>query len=320
MSASTAAMLDGDADAQAAAIEVMADSTTGAGTGSGVEVLSSPELDPEAAGVVVGGVTEPTPTSAVATRPTQALVDFGPSSGLVGEWTMGDVRVPALRIVAGSGELSKTFNGGTCILGDDVLLPPPDPKNPVPSHTFRFVPFRLRKQYKENLSQEEMAAGAEARFVDTVAEVEALGGTTQWLGRIKPTWSPSGTVHMLVEQPEDPSLHTNPNFSMELDGKLYCPAVYYASGTSFPQSAKVLFNSLATMLTVPVLSEDGTTPMRDGRGVIIRRHYLPKNYWSWRTIKRPSGDYTVVTPEIRMKGETGPEVRRFCDSMLSTLV
>jgi hypothetical protein len=274
--------------------------------------------EPLPAGVIEGGAPQGTETTnAVATRTTRALAPMAASSGIVGEWDSGDVKFPALKIVQGSGQLSQQFNSGTLILGDEELLPPPDLKNPKPEHTFRFVPVTLEKQFRENLSQEEAASGAMPRVVSSLAEVEALGGTTQWIGDQKPSWGPSARILLLVERPENlPGSGTDhPGFVLELGGKLYAPAVYYAAGTSWTNFAKPLFNAALTSLMIPERDEAGNI-VKTPTGVIRRQPYLPKSFWAWRTVKKAAGDYVVFAPEVRLhKEETGDELRQFVESL-----
>jgi hypothetical protein len=43
-----------------------------------------------------------------------------------------------------------------------------------------------------------------------------------------------------------------------------------------------------------------------------------KQYWTWRTIRRTFGDFTVLGPEFRLdKQETSAELRGFIDDLHS---
>ena len=274
--------------------------------------------EPLPAGVIEGGAPQGAETTnAVVTRTTRALAPMSASSGIVGEWDSGDVKFPALKIVQGSGQLSQQFNSGTLILGDEELLPPPDLKNPKPEHIVRFVPVTLEKQFRENLTTEESASGAIPRVVNSLAEVEALGGTTQWVGDQKPSWGPSARILLLVERPENlpGSGSDHPGFVLELGGKLYAPAVFYAAGTSWTNFAKPLFNAALTSLMIPERDADGNV-VRTPTGVIRRQPYLPKSFWTWRTVKKAAGDFMVFAPEVRLhREETGDELRQFVESL-----
>lgn len=286
-------------------------------------VNDAPEIidisaEPTPAGTVQHGALVLAPGgTALSPRTHRALPVMSSSSGLIGEWDSGDVKFPALKIVQGSGQLSQTYNSGTLILGDDELLPPPDLKNPKPEHTFRFVPVTLEKQYRENISQEDAASGAMPRIVSTLTEVEALGGTTQWINDEKPSWGPSARILLLVERPENVpgSGSDHPGFVLELAGKLYAPAVYYAAGSSWTNFAKPLFNAALTSLMVAERDAEGV-PLKTPTGVIRRQPYLPKSFWTWRTIKKTAGDFVIFAPEVRLhKEETGEDIRQFVESL-----
>jgi hypothetical protein len=271
--------------------------------------------EPTPAGVieVVGGAPGAVvPASSADVPVTRTMSALPASSGLVGEWDQSDIRFPALKIVQGSGLLSQQYNVGTLLLGDDELLPPPDLKTPKPEHTFRFVPVSIEKQYRENLSQEQSAAGAIPRIVLSLAEVEALGGSTQRIGDQKPSWSASARVMLLAEQPAG-SQH--PGFVLEFDGKLYAPAIYYASGSGYTALAKPLFNAALTTLTVVERDEAGN-PAKGSTGIVRRLPYLPKCFWAMKVVRKPFGDFSVFAPEIRLtREETSAELREYIDTL-----
>jgi hypothetical protein len=233
-----------------------------------------------------------------------------------------DDRHPTLRIVAGSGKLSTMFNVGTLILGSTIddseaLTVPPDPKEKV-GKPIRFVPLSLKKFWRENLTDDEVKEGATPRTFKTVAEVEANNGITVWIGRTPPTFKPSATCLMLIQQPEGCE---SALFQLELDGKLWCPSVYYSGNSAYKTFALPLLNNSKTVLQVPVLDAAGQ-PRKDERGFIIKERYWPKYVWSLQvkqTIKKLNDrDFTVFVPDIRVqtKEVTGPELRNFVDSFL----
>lgn len=290
---------------EAYAVENIADGPLPAGV---IEVVSGPIASTPAAEATVTAVARTTP---------RGMAPLPATSGIEGDWDQSDIKFPALKIVQGSGQLSQQWNTGTVILGDEELLPPPDMKNPKPEHTFRFVPVTLTKQFRENLSQEEASSGAIPRVVNSLAEVEALGGTTQWINNQKPDWSPSARILLLVERPESlpGSGSDHPGFVLEFSGKLYAPAIYYAAGTSWTNFAKPLFNAALTTLMIPERDEKGNI-IKSVSGAIRRIPYLPKSFWSWRTARKPAGDYTVFAPEVRLtRDDTSDDLRSFIDTL-----
>jgi hypothetical protein len=233
-----------------------------------------------------------------------------------------DNKYPTLRIVAGSGKLSTMFNVGSLIIGTSVeesesLFGPPDPKG-KDAKLLTFIPLALQKSWRENLSQAEIDEGQMTRIFRNRAEVEEVGGTTQWIGRTPPTFKPSASCIMLVEKPEGSE---SALFQTEIGGKFYCPAVYYASNSAYKAFAQVLYNAAKISLQVPVLGADGQ-PTKDARGFIVKRRYYPKYPWTFQvkqTVKtRENKNYTVFVPEIRVnvKSETSPELRAYIESIL----
>ncbi len=264
-------------------------------------------------------------TTAVAERPSTAVESASPNrfsessdGALEGDWDNSDRRFPRLQIVNGSGKLSEKWNQGTTLFAEEQLLPVPDPRTPNPAHTFKFVPIWLRKQFRENLSQEEMASGLSARIVSSIREVESLGGTTQWIGKQKPSWSPSAQVLMLVARPDVAIDH--PGFDLELDGTRYGLAMFYASGTAFALTAKLIFNQAQTSLLVPVLDGEGK-PTKNERGFPVKKTMLYKHPWSWSTVKKAFDKFAVFVPDVKLdvRNQTGPELRAYAAELLETV-
>lgn len=247
------------------------------GSADAVEgVETSQDTDTSSSNAFENSLTAAEPSVPVVASET---VCFNESSGAVeGEFDASDVRFPYLRIVAGSGRLSEMFQSSSVILGDDVLLPPPNPQNPDPSHMFRFVPLHIKKSYRENLSKDEMDAGQLPRTVDTLQEVTNYGGTIQWIDNVKPSWAPMATIQMLVEAPEGCD---HPSFVFESDGKLYAPAIYSAASSAYKEAALNIFNAARTTLRSVVKDENGAI-VKDENGNPLREIMLHKSWWTWR--------------------------------------
>ncbi len=211
--------------------------------------------------------------------------------GLEGDFDSEDIKLPQLKIVNGSGALSRLYNQGTLLYADEVLWTTPDPKPGSINPTMRFVPVKLTKQWRENLTQAEMDDGEMSRNVSTRQEAERLGGATRWINDEKPRWEPSARCIFLLEEPEGSS---HPAFNTVLDGKNYAPCVYYASGGGYRASAKQMFNAAQIAL------KDKAT------GKII----MFKKFWTWQVGKSSGGKYVVFVPVVRLlREETGPELR-----------
>lgn len=232
--------------------------------------------------------------------------------GIEGEWTGDDLKFPQLKIVQGSGPLSSEFDLGTIIYGDTELLPPPSIKEGAVNPVIRFVPILLKRQWREKLSQDDADGGVVPRIASSIIEVEEYGGTTRWAyGKERPTnyWEDSARCLFLLELP---ATSQHPGFCLELDGKQYGVAVYYPSGGSYRDSAKVIVNTAQTSLLSPVLTADGKTQV-NARGQILKRALYWKNFWTIGFSKKQAGDFIVWRPTVKLlKEETGPELRAYC--------
>lgn len=215
--------------------------------------------------------------------------------GLEGEFESSDLQIPMFKIVNGQGELSQKFNGGSLILGDQQIWAPPSlapgAKNPILS----FVPVKVRKQFRENLSKEDVEEGLLPRVVNTRAEAEELTGegATEWINNQKPRWSPSAACLFLVAEPEEIA---NPEgesqFQRFYDGRNWALVRYYAGGMAYNESAKVILSNAYTVL-------------RDTTGRIV----LHKRLWTFQVARKKAGQFGVFVPVLRLaKEETGPEV------------
>jgi hypothetical protein len=238
------------------------------------------------------------------------------TEGFEGDWGADDVKFPQLKLVQGSGPLSQQFDVGTVVYGEDELLPPASVKDGAFNQSLRFTPISITKQWKEKLSQDQVEEGLQPRIVGTLADVEELGGTTRWAGDQRPDnfWEPSARCILLIEAPEGTE---HPGFSLELDGKMYGVAVYYAAGIAFRDSAKIIFNAAMTSLLVPIMDDNGMPVLKNGRSQ--KRPLLYKKFWRLSFAKKTlrNSTFTPWEPVVRLqKDETGPEVRAFCDSLV----
>lgn len=308
-------------DVQSEKVAAAAESKTGAGNGSSTpedltNLIPGAEQPPVDNAHVAPGceqfsapATVSQTSRAVAPRQAPASVD-----GFDGDWGAEDVKYPQLKLVQGSGPLSQEFDAGTIIYGEEELLPPASVKEGAPKQTIKFVPIAITKQWREKLSQEAVGEGLMPRIVATVAEVEELGGTTRWVGKEMPEnlWEPSARCVLLIEQPEG---NDHPGFSLELGGKNYGVAIYYAAGGSFRAMPKVIFNTAMTSLLVPVLDGEGKPITKNGRPV--KKPMLFKNFWSLSFGKVQAGNFTPWRPAVKLlpKEETGAEIRDFCESL-----
>jgi hypothetical protein len=292
----TQAIIDVEADsADAIAKELGITSETTIATEAGVEVIQGNPVPP---------VTSGTGNSLIV-RPEASVNPYTANSGgaLEGEFDMNDLRMPQLKLVNGSGELSQKWNQGTLLFADELLWNPPNIQPGAKNPTLIFIPVRIKKQFRENLSQEEVQEGAMPRVVNTRAEAEEMGGSTVWAGNQKPRWSPSAACMFLLQEPEhqdrlDEDRH--PAFSYQLDGKNWALGMYFAGGVAYNESAKLILSNAYT-----VLKE---------KGQIV----LHKRLWTFQVGKKKAGNFSIFVPVMRLTREnTGPEAVEFIQSIMS---
>lgn len=232
------------------------------------------------------------PEKALATtehRPSNR-VDYNEASngGFEGDFDSSDLRFPRLQVVNGSGKMSELFTQGDVVLAGELLFSvgegSPDRKNVMARYgTLKVIPVHLKKQWRQNLTQEESGAGMMPIVVDTKAEAEELGGPMVWVGNERPRWTPSGRILFLIEQPEGKEDH--PAFSISCGGKNYAAAVFYASGGSYSGTANQIFNTAQWGLRDP---KDKSK---------IR---LALKEWHLDFGKTKAGDYYVYRPAMKV--------------------
>ncbi len=230
-----------------------------------------------------------TPPPAVVPQGNVPMIPSYGEGAIRGEFTSADIRLPRLQIVQGSGELSKKYNQGTLLYMDEVLFDAVSPTQPPA--VLKFIPIALRKQFRENVDPKQ-DPDARPRIVDTMEQVKQLGGWTEWIGGVKPPFSPSAQISMLIEKPAK-SQHGG--FNIELDGRLFAPAIYFASGAGYRALAHPVFNAAAYLLR-----ENG-------------KLVLSKRYWRMSVVRQPAGAFTVFVPDAKVTGEeTSPAIRELC--------
>jgi hypothetical protein len=289
-----------DSTSRAAALAAIATTTPeGAATDDlKAELLTSEPVSTETAS---SGAVVPRQRTGGAVAVRGAYYDIS-DGALEGEFDQSDIRHPTLKIVNGNGELSSKFNQGTIILGDEELLPAPpaDAAKALSAPKLTFFPVQMKKQYQEVLGNDAFENGIMPKIVDTIEEVEAFGGTTQYIEGATNRWRKCGRVLMLVEKPE---ASDHPLFSIELDGRVFAPAVFFASGGSYDLIKSINSNQVSMFVG-------------EGRDRKIR---LWKCGWTFRAVKKKAGDFFVFRPEVRMvlKDLSGSELNEFARNLVS---
>lgn len=263
--------------------------------------------------------TSPTPTAVVPrqTFPVAPPSAYTDESGgtLEGEWDQSDLKFPTLMIVQGaSGPLVEKYSAGDLVFGEELLLKAPRKNEPCP--VVKFVPIKIEKSFRENLSPEAIAAGEMPRLAKTIREVEELGGSTRWIGNDRPSWQPSAKCVFLIQLP-DGSEH--PGFALDFDDKLWAVGLYYAKTGAYNATAQNIFNCYQTSLFVPALNAEGKEIINPVTNRPLKKRLLYRNVWSWTWGTVKAGNFNPWRPRVTLtKEETSPAVRDFCAELLGT--
>ncbi len=238
-----------------------------------MEVNIKAVADAAAAAEVTGSGAETAGEStAVATRDQRGL-ELGSMGGDV---RSSDIRLPRLQIAYGVGKLATTFSQGDLVLDNEhLLVGKTQPLSVVVLSTYTY--------WKEWLDNDAYNAGLRARTFETEAQVAGAGGTTKWgANGEKPTFSRAVDLRMFIQKPEKVECGL---FGIELDGKLYSPAVFTVD--------KMAFGKIQ-----PVIQTAATLSLRK-RGLVA-------GVWQLSTSVKVEGNRTKVLPNIKLVGFNTP--------------
>lgn len=229
---------------------------------------------------------------------------------LTGPIDNSDFKIPQLKIVQGSGPLSKKFNQGTVIFMDLTLFQPPEPDklgNPL-----NFIPISLNKYFRENVKRMENPppnyVAPQPRNANTPEDVARLGGTVEFTvdgagNRLKPSWAPAARIMLLIERPEGCE-HPGFAIAVEVGEKIryFAAAVMYVNGGQYRSMAKPIIDATNFILC------QGTGP--------DRKIILEKRVWKMQVAKEQSGQNMVFNPRVEMIQEiTPPQLRDLAMTM-----
>ena len=113
-------------------------------------------------------VQEPPKQQELATNPPVA-------SGVIGEVSMSDIKLPRLNLVQKVGTLADSFTPGSIVFEKSFILT--DGKS---EHALDLTPLQLRKQYQRKIAWGEGDSNEQPEVFDTVEQVRAAGGSLQY--------------------------------------------------------------------------------------------------------------------------------------------
>lgn len=183
---------------------------------AGVALASSP--DGTVTEVVVAPespVAPPEPGTAVAVVPPAPPAPAVRAAVVVDDdkIALADVKIPALNVVQGVGDLCQLFLPGTIVYDQQVVLAGPPPK---PAETKAGAPEQTPVNivligFRPTRYAEKTEAGAQGRILSSVADVHAVGGTTVYdeaysgagkeRKQLRPYFTPLATALILIEAP-----------------------------------------------------------------------------------------------------------------------
>lgn len=228
-----------------------------------IEPNSSPAVSPETPPANEAAPTQPANAAPAAPQSTaitpaastQVAVYDGADEGGV---DASDVKLPRLKLLQGTSEkkLLQKFGFGALLFKDAVLIaragiPGDTPESSQTPITGRLVFVRLMaKTYTEKVAK----FGDPSGFAKSLAEVDQLGGTTDWReskenkksGSNKPWYQVNAVCLVLVEKPDSLKGDDEDHFPFEADGKAYAPAMYTVKSFAYDAFFKEVATAHAT--------------------------------------------------------------------------
>jgi hypothetical protein len=229
--------------------------------------------------------------------PEQQSIEVGGISGEIGNIKLSP---PRINIVQATGDLSSEYAPGGVVFDKRIELIGGDPKNPtVWSDPVYFSVLYGRLQYVENLDYD---SDDTPDIVDSMAEVEARGGWTEWRSddkgnRVEPPWIPLLTACLCVEATNE---HAESEFNLvDPNGKPCDLALWHMRKSAFTRAGKFLINAGKTSLRGP----DGHPKLTLARfSLQVRREKL--------------GTYQVYVPKVGIAERHSPEYVEWLESLL----
>lgn len=257
----------------------------------------APVEENKAAPAAPAAPAQPNTNTSIAPAAPQQLAHYeGADEGGV---DAGDIRLPKLKLLQGTSDkkLLAKYGFGALLFKDSVLVAraaqtgaTPEESKPAITANIVFVKL-ISKTYTEKVAK----FGDPSGFARSLAEVEELGGTTDWRaskenprsGSKKAWFQTSANCLVLVEKPAEAD---DDHFPFEADGKFYAPALF--SVKSFAYDA--FFIEIATAKATGELRKGGYS----SRFVLLTP-----------TIQAGKGNAEFAVPTVAFGGHTSDAVK-----------
>lgn len=225
---------------------------------------------------ITGSEVQPSEVISPATTNTQLATTEMPGLGTIsGEIDADDIVIPRVNLVQNVGELADLFPSGAVTYNKEVQLS--DGTTPI-----EITVLRARKQFYEAL---DFDSGERPQVFDTLEEVKAVGGTVEWVGNQKPTYTPVLHTHIVFKAPAG----LDYAFPLEYKGESYGLAVWTLRGVAFKRAGR-------NILTASKFS------LRDG---------LFHGKWELTTKREKVARNSFVVPVLRNVGRNTPDFVEF---------
>jgi len=228
----------------------------------------------------------------IVVQPTQAIGLAEASGGqITGDFVDEDFRMPSMKIAQGNTPVVTEHGVGAVLVSGSLLMGPPAHGEKA-QKPLTVVPAAFRKNFTENLPYDPDSTEV-ARTLDTIQEVDALGGTIRWNGDTPPSWISTARVLFFIKKPTDEThpAYNNPMFTQEADdGSLWGLAVVWCRKTSYASCAKEILTAARGVLNF-------------GSGDIR----LSSKQWTLTYSLVPAGKFQVWTPKIVLTNTDAPK-------------
>ena len=208
------------------------------------------------------------PATTTATTTELAAPQSATLGTIAGEIESDDIVIPRLNLVQNVGSLAELFNGGDLVLNKEVVLSAP----------LELTILSARKQFVQNL---DFDSDEKPQVYNTLEEVHAAGGTIEWVGNQKPSFTPVLHVNLVFKAPAG----LDYALPLEYNGDAYGLAVWTLRGVAYTRAGKNILTAAKFAL-------------RDG---------LFNGKWELTSKREKFGRNSVFVPVLRNVGRNTPD-------------
>lgn len=180
--------------------------------------------------------------------PTDRQLSTRVHQDISGEVDNDDQVMPSLKLVQSIGPMSESFEQGIFVLNGETPISNAGPVDEGGS-TLRLSVIRCMKKYQENV---EWGSEEPVRTFNTLEEVRAVGGHTDWINNEKPPFSSIAMALVAIECPSEDVIE---QFPFEFEGKNFSLAAWTMKGTAYTRAAKMIFTAAEFSLKEKPLAE-----------------------------------------------------------------